>query len=130
MVRRVEEELGAQELPPLTWYDVLWAVRRAPERRLRIHEIADEVVLSRTGTSRLVERIVAAGLLAREPVPGDRRGSFAVLTDDGEAMLRDMWPVYARVVRELFAPSLGGDAERLTETLRAVARAAREAGAG
>lgn len=125
MVRRIEEALAEHDLPPLGWYDVLWAVRRAPERRLRIHEIADEVVLSRTGTSRLVERIVSAGLLAREPVPGDRRGSYAALTAEGEATLRAMWPVYAGVVRELFAPQLG-DADGLTRSLQAVAAAARD----
>jgi DNA-binding MarR family transcriptional regulator len=127
MVRRVEAELAEAGLPPLGWYDVLWAVYQAPERRLRINELADAVVLSPTGMSRMAERLVQAGLLTREPVPGDRRGSYAAITDAGIEQMRAMWPIYARVVREHFKPALE-DPAGLTGTLEAVAESARRRG--
>jgi DNA-binding MarR family transcriptional regulator len=71
--QRVDAALSAAGLPPLTWYDVLWALRRAPRRRLRTGALAEEVTLSRTGLTRLIDRIERAGLLRREPVPEDRR---------------------------------------------------------
>jgi DNA-binding MarR family transcriptional regulator len=69
--------------------------------------LADEVTLSRTGLTRLVDRIERAGLLRREPVPEDRRGAYVVITPAGTAMLRKMWPVYERVLDEAFAGKLG-----------------------
>lgn len=124
MVRRIEQALAAEGLPPLGWYDVLWAVHSSPERRLRVGELADAVVLSPTGMSRMVERLVQAGMLTREAVPGDRRGAYATITDEGVETLRRMWPVYARVVRESFEPHLE-DPVALRATLAAVAESAR-----
>src|SRR5207244_3752252 len=83
VVGRVEGDLAAAGLPPLGWYDVLWALYRASGRRLRMGELAGAVVLSRTGLTRLVDRVEADGCLRREPVPGDRRGAYAVLTRRG-----------------------------------------------
>jgi DNA-binding MarR family transcriptional regulator len=123
MVRRIEAALAAEGLPPLGWYDVLWAVRGAPEGKLRIRELADAIVLSPTGMSRMVERLVQAGLLRREAVAGDRRGAYAAITDAGVEQLRAMWPVYARVVREHFEPNVQ-DPHALEATLAAVAGSA------
>lgn len=125
VVRRVERALADADLPPLGWYDVLWTLYRAPGRRMRIHELAREVVLSPTGMTRLVDRIEAAGLLRREAVAHDRRGAYAVLSDAGRACLRRMWPVYAAVLREVLAEPLGDDAGAVRDALRRVADAAR-----
>jgi DNA-binding MarR family transcriptional regulator len=110
VIGRIEADLSEAGLPPLSWYDVLWALYSAPGRQRRMGELVDHVVLSRTGMTRLVDRIEAAGLLRREPVPGDRRGAFAVITDAGVEMLRRMWPVYARGIQALFVEPLGDDA--------------------
>jgi DNA-binding MarR family transcriptional regulator len=117
IVGDIEAALQQEELPPLSWYDVLWPLYRAPDRRLRMKELADEVVLSRTGLVRLVDRIERAGLLRREPVPGDGRGAYAVLTERGEEMLRRMWPAYARTVRRGFLDEVGDDRDALREML-------------
>jgi DNA-binding MarR family transcriptional regulator len=109
IVGRVEQALAEAELPPLAWYDVLWAVRRAPGKRIRMAELADSLTLSRGGITKLVDRLAAADLLRREPAADDGRGLFAVLTQTGEEMLRRMWPVYARVLRETFVDSLDQD---------------------
>jgi DNA-binding MarR family transcriptional regulator len=121
VIQRIERDLQAEGLPPLGWYDVLWALYRAPGRRLRINELAEQVVLSRTGMVRLVDRIEAAGLLRREPVPEDRRGAYAMITEEGVKMLRKMWPVYARGIEALFLAPVGADAAVVRDALERVA---------
>jgi DNA-binding MarR family transcriptional regulator len=121
VIQRIERDLQAEGLPPLGWYDVLWALYRAPGRRLRINELAEQVVLSRTGMVRLVDRIEAAGLLRREPVPEDRRGAYAMITEEGVEMLRKMWPVYARGIEALFLAPVGADAAVVRDALERVA---------
>ena len=112
VIARVEEALASAELPPLAWYDVLWAVRRAPGKQVRMAELAEGLTLSRGGITKLVDRLQSAGLLRRERAEDDGRGFYAVLTDDGEQMLRRMWPVYARVLRETFVDALSQDEAR------------------
>jgi DNA-binding MarR family transcriptional regulator len=126
VVRSIEADLAEAGLPPLGWYDVLWALYRAEGGRLRMRDLANEVVLSRTGMTRLVDRIERAGLLRREPVPGDARGAYAVVTDAGVEMLRQMWPVYSRGIEQRFLTPLGGGAGELRELLERIAGAARE----
>jgi DNA-binding MarR family transcriptional regulator len=120
LLGRIESDLAEAGLPPLTWYDVLWAIRRAPGRRLRMSELASGVTLSRGGLTKLADRLEDAGLVRRELVDGDGRGLYAVLTDEGETMLRRMWPVYSRALRESFVDVLSADE---AETIgRALAR--------
>src|SRR5919108_5593493 len=105
-IARVGEALASAGLPPLGWYDVLWAVRRAPGKQVRMAELAEGLTLSRGGITKLVDRLASAGLLRRERAEDDGRGFYAVLTEEGEQMLRRMWPVYARVLRETFVDAL------------------------
>ena len=127
VVDRIERDLAAAELIPLTWYDVLVALWEAPGHRLRLHELARAVVLSRSGLTRLVDRLEAAGLLRREPCADDRRGAFAVLTPEGRAAQLRAWPVYSRAIAEHFARHLADEEARtLTEVLERVFAAARE----
>ena len=112
---QVERDLTDAGLPPLAWYDVLWALRESPRGRLRMGELAEQVTISRGGLTKLVDRIEKAGLLERRACPTDRRGFDAILTRDGKAMLRRMWPVYADALNRAFASEL------TTEQARAVA---------
>lgn len=121
MLRQIGEDLEARGLPPLAWYDVLWALYEAPERRLQNYELADAVLLSRSGLSRLVDRIGGAGLVRRRGCPNDRRGVYVELTDRGAAMLERMWPVYARGIAQHFLPALGEHACTIREALESVA---------
>ena len=106
IVTAIERELAAEGLVPLTWYDVLVALWEAPDHRLRLHELAREVVLSRSGLTRLVDRLEAAGLLRREACANDRRGAYAVLTEEGRVAQLRAWPVYARGIANHFADHL------------------------
>lgn len=124
-VSAIERDLAADSRDlPLSWYDVLVALVGAPERRLRLSALAQEVLLSRSGLTRLVDRLERAGLLRREPDPTDRRGAYAVLTDDGYEAVRRTWPRYARGIQAHFARHLDGDeAAALAQALDRVAAA-------
>ncbi len=118
LIGRIERDMAAARVIPLTWYDVLIELYEAPERRLRLHELADAVVLSRSGLTRLIDRLEAAGLLRREAATTDRRGAYAVLTDDGIAAMAAAWPVYARGITAYFARHLSDvEADLLTDAL-------------
>jgi DNA-binding MarR family transcriptional regulator len=121
MLRRISRDLEQAGLPPLTWYDVLAALRDAPDGQLRQVEIAERVLLSHSGLSRLIDRIEAAGLVERRECESDRRAFFVALTDDGREMLERMWPVYARGIAEDFLPALGDNLGRLGQTLERIA---------
>ena len=87
ITRQINADLSAAGLPDLTVYDALWALRTGDGGRRRMGELAEAVVLSRTAIVRLVDRLEAAGLARREPVPEDRRGSYVAVTTEGRAML-------------------------------------------
>lgn len=106
LIERIDRDLAAAECVPLSWYDVLIELQEAPERRLRMSDLASRVVLSRSTLTHLVERLEAQGLVRRERSDQDRRGAYAVLTDQGHAELRRAWPIYAQGIAEHFARHL------------------------
>src|SRR4051795_4764950 len=92
LTAHIEAALADAALPQLAWYDVLWALQRAPGKALRMGELADAVTISRSGLTRLVDRIEADGLLERRPSAGDRRAIEVTITPAGSKLLRQMWP--------------------------------------
>jgi DNA-binding MarR family transcriptional regulator len=126
VTRRIGRDLADAGLPDLGWYDLLWTLYRAPGRRLRVNEIAREVVLSPTAMSRFVDRAEAAGVVRREPDPDDRRALQIAITDEGVALLRKMWPVYERGIEEHFAAHLGAGGPRLRRVLERVGESAQQ----
>lgn len=115
-VAAIERDLAQEGTISLTWYDVLVALANAPGHRLRLGELAERVVLSRSGLSRLVDRIEKAGLVRREAAPDDRRGAYAALTPMGLQAQRDAWPHYAAGIARYFARSLTEDEKRVIAT--------------
>lgn len=123
VVGRIERDLaGAGDVVPLTWYDVLLELNAAPGGRLRQRDLAREVLLTRSGISRLVDRLEGAGLLRREPNPADRRGDLVALTTAGRVALERTWPAYARGIQEHFARHLSPDEARTVATALARVR--------
>jgi DNA-binding MarR family transcriptional regulator len=102
LVRELDAELDAAHGLPLSSYDVLIYLQSAPGRRLRMAELADSVLLSRSGVTRLVDRLEREGLLVRDACESDGRGLFAVLTDKGEELLAKARPTHLAGVRERF----------------------------
>jgi DNA-binding MarR family transcriptional regulator len=121
VTRRISRDLNEAGLPDLSWYDLLWALYRHPGRRLRVNELAREVVLSPTATSRFIDRVEAAGHVRREPDPADRRALRIAITDSGIDLLRRMWPIYARGIEEYFAAHLGRSGARVRTLLERMA---------
>lgn len=123
-VEAIGRDLAEAGTLPLSWYDVLIALYEAPDRRLRMHELAAAVLLSPSGLSRLVDRLEARGLLERQPCSEDRRCQFAVLSDMGLDALRRTWPTYAAGIARHFGERLSdAEVDALRETLdRLVAR--------
>jgi len=126
-IDRIEDDLGGAEVLPLSWYDVLLALYEAPEHRLRMHELASAILVTRGSLTRLVARIEQAGLLRREPDPEDGRGLYAALTERGMEALRTTWPIYARGIAEHFGRHLADEeVEVLDRAFSRILSAARE----
>ena len=106
VVRELERELQADQDLALTDYDVLVQLAAASERRLRMSELADRLLLSRSGVTRLVDRLVSDGLVERVMCESDRRGQWAALTDAGYSRLRRASPTHLRGVATHFLDRL------------------------
>lgn len=114
LIGALDAELIASHHLPLSSYDVLVQLERAPDRALRMRDLAAAVLLSRSGLTRLVDRLQRDGLVVREDCEDDARGQLAVLTDAGAAALRAARPTHLAGVRARFLAALQpGDAERL-----------------
>lgn len=109
IVRALERELHEAQGMALTDYDVLVQLAAVDSRRLRMSELADRLLVSRSGVTRLVDRLVKDGLVERMTCADDRRGQWASLTDAGYARLRDASPTHLRGVAAHFLDRLPAD---------------------
>lgn len=94
---------------PLNHYDVLIELHEAPNKRLRLYELAERVVLSRSSITRLVDTLEKRSLLQRQTDPMDRRGSYAIITDQGEQALSESWPLYSTAIMQHFGQYLSDE---------------------
>lgn len=94
---------------PLAWYDVLTQLDAAPDGRLRMQELAAAIVLSKSGLTRLVDRLEQAGYVARTSCPSDRRGTFAQITASGRRALGAARPIHLAGVERHFVARLDPD---------------------
>ena len=106
LMRRLERLHADHGLMPLEWYDVLVHLAEAPQERLRLSALADAVLLSRSGLTRLVTRMVEVGWVRREVCPSDRRGAYAVLTEAGRRALEAAAPTHLAGIQEFFGDRL------------------------
>ena len=118
LVGRLGEELQDEKGLPLPWYEVLLWLGQAPEGRMRMGELADSLLLTPSGVTRLVDRMETDGLVQRQQCPSDRRGWNAVITPAGRARLRSAAPVHMRGVEQHFGRHLSDEeADLLTDVL-------------
>jgi DNA-binding MarR family transcriptional regulator len=109
VTRRLESDLLAEQNLPLATYDVLVQLVEAPERRLRMSQLAERVLLSRSGLTRLVDRLEREELVRREPCEDDARGLYTVITTEGVDRLRAASPTHLRGIAEHAVGRLGDD---------------------
>src|SRR5262245_44530163 len=98
VLAKIEAELKAADLPPLSWYDVLLELARAEHGRLRPLELEARTLLAQYNASRLIDRMEKAGLVARLPHPEDGRGQLVAITAEGRAMQKRIWKVYGPAI--------------------------------
>jgi DNA-binding MarR family transcriptional regulator len=128
VVRRLDEELRAEHDLSLAEYDALLTIAQAPDGRVRMGSLADQVLLSKSGVTRLIDRLVGDGLVERTTCSADARGAEAVLTETGRARLRDASRTHLRGIHEHFLAVV--EADDLDATERTMTALARHAGAG
>ena len=100
VTRRLESDLMSEQQLPLASYDVLVQLVEAPQHRLRMSELAERVLLSRSGLTRLVDRLEREGLVDRAPCEDDARGLYTVLTAAGYERLRGATGTHLRGVAQ------------------------------
>lgn len=125
--RRLDEELRAEHDLTIGEYDALLTIAQTPGRRIRMRQLADQVTLSKSGVTRMVDRLVSDGLVERSACVADARGAEAVLTDRGLARLREASGTHLRGIDEHFLALL--DSGDLAVIERAMSSVARRAGA-
>jgi DNA-binding MarR family transcriptional regulator len=126
--RRLDEELRAEHDVSFAEYDALLTIAQAPQRRIRMGQLAEEVLLSKSGVTRLIDRLVNDGLVERGACLADARGAEALLTDRGLARLREASRTHLRGISEHFLAVV--DADDLETLERAMTGIARQAGPG
>ena len=111
---------------PLTWFDALAQLRMAPARRLTMTQLATALLFSKSGLTRLIDRMVEAGLVQRLARPGDRRSLHIGLTGAGEAKYRQALPIHLEHVKRHFAAYIeDGEAAAVESALVRMANAVR-----
>jgi DNA-binding MarR family transcriptional regulator len=113
LVKALDNQLVRDHGLPLSSYEVLMHVADAPDGRMRMHDVADGVLLSRSGLTRLVDRLERDGFLRRESCPSDARGSYAVITAQGREKLDVARATHLAGVRELFLSTLTAEEQAL-----------------
>lgn len=117
LLRKLGQGLHAQGKIAIGSYDVLVQLAEAPQNRLRMSELAEAVLLSRSGLTRLVDRLQKDGLVQRQPDPDDARGMYTVLTPTGREALRDASGVHLAQVSELVLDRLSEEELRQLQQL-------------
>jgi DNA-binding MarR family transcriptional regulator len=121
LTRRLDEDLRAGEGLTLGEYSALLQVAEAPGRSLRMNQLATGIFLSRSGVTRLIDRLEADGLIERSTCTDDGRGALAVLTDSGLARLRAAADTHlSGIVRYFLEVVPDGELEHLAGTFRAI----------
>ena len=109
VVQALEADLQTSADLNLTWLDVMNRLNEHPERRLRFHELAERSLFTRSGLTRLVDRIEQAGYVEREHARDDRRGVYVTLTNAGAAKLESLWPDFTASIQNHFGQHLNRD---------------------
>ncbi|HRJ26250.1 MAG TPA: MarR family transcriptional regulator [Fimbriimonadaceae bacterium] len=112
LTRIIDKALTDEGFVSLQVYDVLLALEDAPGQRLRMIDLAERMVFSPSGLTRLIDRLVEAGWVDREANLKDRRSVYAVLTPAGLAERERTWPRYRELIQEQFGQYLSDRAAK------------------
>lgn len=113
MFQQIELDLNENARLTHTEYEVILRLAAAPQKKLRIQYLAGISLLSRSGTSRAVDRLAKAGLVRREAAEEDGRGAYAILTDAGEARFRAAEAHHLHLVKAQFLDVLDSNEQQV-----------------
>jgi DNA-binding MarR family transcriptional regulator len=120
VTERMQKAFAAADLPPLSWFELLWAVRRSPTGRPRMSDLAEWLTLSRGGITKLVDRLEGAGYIERVSCVDDRRSLQAELTPAGQRIVEEMREVYEAELERYVGGVSAKEATLISETLARV----------
>ena len=109
----VEQDLKRAGFPPLSWYDALLELSRAPSGEMRPVELEKQMLIPQYSTSRLIDRLVDEGLAARRECRSDKRGQFVEITETGRELQKKMWSAYSAAIEKHVGSKLS-DSDALT----------------
>jgi DNA-binding MarR family transcriptional regulator len=109
LVKRLDAELESAHGLPLTSYEVLLHLAHTEGGKMRMCDVAESVLLSRSGLTRLVDRLERDGYVERVQCPDDARGSFARLTDAGRTKLEAASSTHLEGIRAHFLTHFSSD---------------------
>lgn len=127
LTKEIDGRLAQAGVVPLDVYDVLLQLEDAAHQRMRMSDLADAVILSRSGLTRLVDRLESEGLIQRATCPKDRRALYAVLTPKGLAERERAWPAYRKAIAEVFGKFMSDEEATTVESVLDRTIAARRA---
>src|SRR5687768_14161339 len=120
VTERIQKAFAGADLPPLSWFELLWAIKRSADGPPRMSDLAERLTLSRGGITKLVDRLVDAGYVERVTCSEDRRSLSADLTDAGDRMVEEMRLVYRAEVERYLGSVSGDEAELIAAALTKV----------
>jgi DNA-binding MarR family transcriptional regulator len=106
VIKAIDKELKDNGLPNLEWYDVLWALERSKDGKLRFNELGEKIDLAKYNISRLVEKLSKEGLVRVESSLEDKRGLFAIITAKGLKTRKNIWYIYESAILKNFGNKL------------------------
>ena len=117
--RAMERALAAEGLPPLKWYDILWAFETSGAEGVRARHLRERVLFEQSHLSRLLAKLVARGLIRETVCDRDRRAKILRITEEGARLRRRMWQVYgAQIHQHMQVLAADGYAPVLLDRLR------------
>ena len=118
LIGRLQEALSDADLPPYQWFELLALLEAADEGRLKMGEVAEALIMTRGGLTKLFDRLEAAGLVARRSCPTDRRAVFAVIEKPGRKLLAQMRPIVSAELESSFVQRISAaEAQTISEAL-------------
>jgi DNA-binding MarR family transcriptional regulator len=116
--REIESQLKGAASLTLDEYDLLLTISRQPQHQMRFKALGEATIYTKSGITRIAQRMEDAGYIRRTECPDDKRGSFAVLTDVGKKALQETWKHYSRAVLNIFEDALTqAESKQLAELL-------------
>lgn len=109
IVQEADRQLKEAGMIPLVWYDIILIINKSKDRKLRLNEIVKRMVLTKSGISRTVDRMMEEGYLKKEKCKEDGRGIYIIYTQKGYSEFRKAWAIYSKVIKQMLVDKLTDD---------------------